>query len=274
MPAATSAWQNMNKATQPKPRVQTSSGNFSQRGTPSGPFTPAFLQAMARSPIPTIPQAHYSTYASRIRTGATLLVQPILNAAAPPIIDDGVPPPRSTAHAPSANTGRSTRRGGHKSYVETGSGDELEEEKHGPEGSDDSDFQASGGTRTMIRKMGKGTTGSSGAPGKVFHQPEPKPQVEIDKSYLGTIPPPNLIYSRPAHHVRLEPQSVCFSSSPFVIKPILLDVFFRRSSMPKPNNLLCLYQFVSSWRQTTLAYETALHGICTVCALSYCLVED
>src|SRR5258706_1285998 len=221
MPAATSAWQNMNKAIQPKPRVQTSSGNFSQRGAASGPFTPAFLQAMARSPIPTIPQAHYSMYASRIRTGATLLVQPILNAAAPPIIDDGVPPPRSTAHAhaPSANTGRSTRRGGHKSYVETGSGDELEEEKHGPEGSDDSDFQASGGTGTMIRKMGKGTTGGSSAPGKVLHQPEPKPQVEIDKSYLGTIPPPNLIYSRPAHHVRLEPQSVGFSSSPFLFKP-------------------------------------------------------
>lgn len=208
MPAAASAWQNMNKTTQTKSRVQTSAGNFSQRGAPSGPFTPAFLHAMARSPIPTTPQAHYSTYASRIRTGATLLVQPILNAAALPIIDEGVPPPRPTAHAPSANTGRSTRRGGHKNYVETGSGDELEEEKHGPEGSDDSDFQASGGTRTMIRKMGKGTTASSSAPGKVPHQPEPKPQVEIDKSYLGTMPPPNLIYSRPAHHIRLEPQLV------------------------------------------------------------------
>ena len=274
MPTSASAWQNMNKTTQTKPRVQTSAGNFSQRGAPSGPFTPAFLQAMARSPIPTMPQAHYSMYASRIRTGATLLVQPILNAAAPPIIDDGVPPPRPTAHAPSANIGRSTRRGGHKNYVETGSGDELEEEKHGPEGSDDSDFQASGGTRTMIRKMGKGTTASSSAPGKVPHPPEPKPQVEIDKSYLGTMPPPNLIYSRPAHHVRLEPQLVYSFLYPSLIKPFSLGVSFRRSSMPKPNNQLCLYQFGSSWRQTTPAYETALPGICTVCAFLNSLVGD
>jgi hypothetical protein len=211
MPAAASAWQNMKKQRSLNPECKLRleiSHSVELLAVPLHLHSckqwldPRFLPCLR----------HYSTYASRIRTGATLLVQPILNAAAPPIIDDGVPPPRPTAHAPSANTGRSTRRGGHKNYVETGSGDELEEEKHGPEGSDDSDFQASGGTRTMIRKMGKGTTASSSAPGKVFHQPEPKPQVEIDKSYLGTIPPPNLIYSRPAHHVRLEPQSVCSSS--------------------------------------------------------------
>ncbi|KAL4248171.1 SNF5 family protein [Abortiporus biennis] len=157
--------------------------------------------------IPSVPQAKLSTYASRLRTGATLLMQPILISS-------------STA----AITTRSTRRGGVVNYAEPGSGDEFPDA--GALDSDDSDFVASGGTRSAVRSAG-GMRLSSRAPvgAGVFHAgsstpsvinrappPPPPPQKkdELDQSYLGMIPPAKFIVARPvdAVHPRYYPQEV------------------------------------------------------------------
>ncbi|CAG8710575.1 3803_t:CDS:2, partial [Acaulospora colombiana] len=77
-----------------------------------------------------------------------------------------------------------------------GSGDEFEDpaEKQGPPGaidSDDSDFQASGGTRTMVRKMGRGPGSSAVMNAKLTAAAAANkdPNNDIDKSHLGKLTP-------------------------------------------------------------------------------------
>ncbi|KAG6917060.1 hypothetical protein DXG01_004032 [Tephrocybe rancida] len=127
-----------------------------------------------RPPIPTATQALHSTYSSRLRTGATLLMQPIL---AP-----------TTTTAGTART--TTRRGGVINYADPGSGDDMPDA--GALDSDDSDFVASGGTRTSLRQSR--TRGGSATP----HPPSTKAEkAELDQSYLGQVPPAKFIKSRP-----------------------------------------------------------------------------
>lgn len=166
--------------------------------TPAAAYTPPVYQAPLpvapvsvvqpnppRPPLPTTPQALQSSYAPRLRTGATLLMQPIL---------------ASTAATHSRAT---ARRGGVVNYADPGSGDEFPDA--GALDSDDSDFVASGGTRTAIRqsrsRLGAGVsvfnsaTGSSATPNRTG-----TPQVEkneLDQSYLGQIPPERFIKPRP-----------------------------------------------------------------------------
>jgi len=149
-----------------------------------------------KHPLPVVPQATHSTYASRLRTGATLLVQPILNATT------------TTARA-------STRRGGMVNYTEPGSGDEFPDA--GALDSDDSDFVASGGTRTAVRqsrasRLGTGMSifhSGSGLSTPQSQQGPPPPRVaaipvttttsekmEIEQSYLGMIPPSRFMKMR------------------------------------------------------------------------------
>ncbi|KAH0587882.1 hypothetical protein H2248_006634 [Termitomyces sp. 'cryptogamus'] len=133
-----------------------------------------------RPPLPTTPQALASTYASRLRTGATLLMQPILSSSA----------------APAAGTRSTGRRGAVINYADPGSGDELPDA--GAIESDDSDFVASGGTRTSLRQsQSRGTRGASATPGA-------SQKAELDQSYLGMVPPAKFIKSRhilPTQHV-------------------------------------------------------------------------
>jgi chromatin structure-remodeling complex subunit SFH1 len=94
----------------------------------------------------------------------------------------------------------STRRGGVVNYADPGSGDDMPDA--GAIDSDDSDFVASGGTRTAIRQSrGRFGTGMS-----VFHAgastvlPPVQPKVdkaELGQSYLGMIPPSKFIKPRP-----------------------------------------------------------------------------
>ena len=96
--------------------------------------------AAPRAPLPTAPQALITSYASRLRTGATLLMQPILASAS------------ASGGITSGRTG--TRRGGVINYAEPGSDEEPEREPDAGEreqNSDDSDFIASGGTRGALR---------------------------------------------------------------------------------------------------------------------------
>lgn len=172
---------------------------------PARSAAPSSAQAMAPPPpvglrqlLPTTPQAFHSTYASRLRTGTTLLMQPIL--------------------APSSVTAvatRTSRRGGVINYTEPNSGDEFPDS--GAIDSDDSDFVASGGTRQAVRNArlpSKAPVGSS-----VFHagtgverSAVTTPAVvvgqkaELDQSYLGQIPPSRFVSTRSIPPTKLEYQ--------------------------------------------------------------------
>ncbi|THH26826.1 hypothetical protein EUX98_g7372 [Antrodiella citrinella] len=156
---------------------------------------PSVLDAYGnlRAAIPTKTQALHSTYASRLRTGTTLLLQPIFN----------------NATTGNATTARTTRRGGAAiNYADPGSGDEFPDA--GALDSDDSDFVASGGTRTAVRSArlsrnapaGAGVfhSGTMNTP-TVVHTPQPVPpppqqKNELDQSYLGMVPPSRFIVPR------------------------------------------------------------------------------
>ncbi|KAF8967189.1 hypothetical protein BDZ97DRAFT_1656911 [Flammula alnicola] len=147
------------------------------------PAMPMMPPNPPRPPLPTTPQALQSTYASRLKTGVTLLVQPILASS-------------STSNARTA-----TRRGGVINYADPGSGDDIPDA--GAIDTDDSDFIASGGTRTSIRqsrnRMNTGinvfnaTTGVSSPRPAATPRPE---KAELDQSYLGMVPPAKFIKPR------------------------------------------------------------------------------
>ncbi|RPD60058.1 SNF5-domain-containing protein [Lentinus tigrinus ALCF2SS1-7] len=148
-----------------------------------------------RQPLPTTPQARISTYASRLRTGTTLLMQPILA-------------PSSVA----AVATRTSRRGGVVNYAEPGSGDEFPDA--GAIDSDDSDFVASGGTRQAVRNARLSSRAPAGS--SVFHAgtgsgyatPAPAVQAqpqktELDQSYLGQVPPSRFITAKVVPETKL-----------------------------------------------------------------------
>ncbi|KDQ16751.1 hypothetical protein BOTBODRAFT_30664 [Botryobasidium botryosum FD-172 SS1] len=148
---------------------------------------------LARPVIPTTPQALSTTYASRLRTGATLLVQPIISAA----------------HNPGA--GGTKKR---VNYAE-GSGDEDE--------SDDSDYVGGRAPRRGTPRGQNQKVGSS----------TPVPQVgkqgaELDKSYLGMVPPSRFIHTKAAMKTKYEyiPQDKIDQAArrPEVLIPIKIDI--------------------------------------------------
>ena len=173
------------------------------------PLPPPLLSTVPqnppRPPIPTTPQALHSTYASRLRTGTTLLMQPIIQAA-------------------SATTMRSsTRRGGVINYADPGSGDDMPDA--GAIDSDDSDFVASGGTRTAIRqsrsKFTPGMVVFHAGSSSTVHPPQKPEKAELDQSYLGTMPPSKFIKARPIGPTVHEYPWVHFS----FIFPVIIESF-------------------------------------------------
>jgi len=86
--------------------------------------------------------------------------------------------------------GRS-RRSTAINYAEPPSGDEGLDA--GAIDSDDSDFVASGGVRTSIRRAGRPSGGTPYGRGT----PQPGPSGELDQSYLGLIPPSRFITAKP-----------------------------------------------------------------------------
>ena len=137
-----------------------------------------------RPVLQTSPQALHTTYPSRLRTGSTLLMQPNLNAtsAALGAGDGGL---RGGGGA----AGRS-RRSTAINYAEPPSADEGLDA--GAIDSDDSDFVASGGVRTSIRRAGRPPGGTP------YGRGTPQPASgELDQSYLGMIPPSRFITAKP-----------------------------------------------------------------------------
>ena len=119
--------------------------------------------------------------------------------------------PVFTSASAAAATTRTTRRGGVVNYADPGSGDEFPDA--GALDSDDSDFIASGGTRTAVRgsmrmssraPAGSGIFTPGGAPmylqsvGQGQGQQSALPREDLDQSYLGRVPPAKFISPRPA----------------------------------------------------------------------------
>ncbi|KAJ7256828.1 hypothetical protein B0H12DRAFT_1183095 [Mycena haematopus] len=154
---------------------------------PSIPVTnypPAGPQYPPPNPIPVATQGYLCTYPSRLRTGATLLMQPIISA-------------------PQATTSRASRRGV-INYADPGSGDDLPDA--GALDSDDSDFVNENrlGIRqkTTRTRMATGMSVFNSNTGVTTVQPAPPPpplrpeKAELDQSYLGMVPPARFITAK------------------------------------------------------------------------------
>ena len=153
---------------------------------PAAPPVPAPIPNPPRPPLPTALQALHTTYYSRLRTGTTLLMQPILAT--------------TTGGASGGRIG--TRRGGIINYAEPGSGDELDA---GAIDSDDSDFIASGGTRSAIRASRANRAWNSALSYSTQFTPSASSsKLEVDQSYLGQIPPAKYITSKRADPTKHE----------------------------------------------------------------------
>lgn len=185
--------------------------------------------------IPSVPQALWSSYASRLRTGTTLLVQPISVAGQAPIPGTTAPSGGTYTPVTAAAASRATRgRTSTVNYTEAGSGDEFEEPPEkvlapGAVDSDDSDFQASGGTRTMVRRMGRGPGSLAVLNAKLANASVgSKDHGELEKSHLGSVPP--LQYLRPGfmHGVKVEHHPIekleAQASLPTVLIPIRIEI--------------------------------------------------
>ncbi|KAF7364830.1 SNF5-domain-containing protein [Mycena venus] len=152
---------------------------------PVAPYPPAVSQYPPPNPIPTSSQGYLSTYPSRLRTGATLLMQPIIAG-------------------PQATTVRASRRGGAINYADPGSGDDLPDA--GALDSDDSDFvhenRLGNRQRTTRTRMAPGMSVFNSNTGVTTVQPAPPPpplrpeKAELDQSYLGTVPPARFITAK------------------------------------------------------------------------------
>ncbi|KAJ8080208.1 Chromatin structure remodeling complex protein sfh1 [Marasmius tenuissimus] len=149
------------------------------------------VPAPPKPTVQPVPQALQSTYASRLRTGATLLMQPILSSAPVASSSSAYPNPITSGTRSSRRTGTVVN------YADPGSGDEFPDA--GAIDSDDSDFTASGGTRTMLRqgKGGRQTSVTSFGAQPTGGATQAGLSAEVlDQSYLGMVPPDKFIKPR------------------------------------------------------------------------------
>ncbi|KAF7298788.1 SWI/SNF chromatin remodeling complex [Mycena indigotica] len=186
----------------PQPQVQVQV----QPPPPPPPPQPSYPPP---NPIPTRTQAYYSSYSSRMRTGTSLLMQPIITPGAP-----------QAGSSTSLLTSRTSRRGGVAiNYADPGSGDDIPDAGAGVD-SEDSDFVNDNGEATIAprpagrlktagrtRGVASGMSVFNPSTGVTTIQPSasPLPQLllrpekeELDQSYLGVVPPSRFISSRNA----------------------------------------------------------------------------
>jgi chromatin structure-remodeling complex subunit SFH1 len=139
--------------------------NYASQAPYYGAVPPIIPTAVPQAVAPTVPpipittQALTTSYASRMKTGVTLLMQPII----------------ATAAATTTVGGRKPR----VNYAEGLSGDDFE---------DDSDDSEAGVARARRAAASKAAAQALLA----------KPSNELDQSYLGKIPPSKYITSKPA----------------------------------------------------------------------------
>ncbi|KAH6912679.1 hypothetical protein BKA70DRAFT_1370206 [Coprinopsis sp. MPI-PUGE-AT-0042] len=148
------------------------------------PAQPLGPQNPPKAVLPTTPQALHTTYPSRMKTGVSLLMQPVFT---------------STTAALLSGTGRPSRRGGAViNYADPGSGDDA-----GALDSEDSDFQG-----RASRQRGAGTSSAMGVfnsttgAGRSYGSPAPPAaptapeRAGLDQSYLGMLPPARFITAK------------------------------------------------------------------------------
>ncbi|KAF7299753.1 SWI/SNF chromatin remodeling complex [Mycena chlorophos] len=178
---------------------------FLPQGIPAAPPAPSYPPP---NPIPTQVQAYYSNYASRMRTGTSLLMQPLLNQAQASGSGGG--------GGGTGGTTRASRRGAAINYADPGSGDDLPD-AGGAVDSEDSDFVndegmllAASTSRPAKAPRPKVAATAAAAGMSVFNPTTgattlPLPQLaqllkpekeELDQSYLGMVPPPRFVTSR------------------------------------------------------------------------------
>ncbi|CAE6476143.1 unnamed protein product [Rhizoctonia solani] len=127
--------------------------------------------------LPTHAQAIYTSYHSRARTGSTLLMQPLGLAPVPPNHNPTQPPPTLT-HAASFGPSRRTR-GGVVNYAEM---EDDEDENVDVEG------ESSGPALVVPTGISTGSRTSG----------------ELDRNYLGAIPPAKFIHPQKATRIQQE----------------------------------------------------------------------
>ena len=200
-------WQAVTPVKQPSQRQKRTRGStpsatpapapaqaFNQQQTPVAARPPQPTNTsgphVTRAPLPTTPQALTTTYPSRLRTGATLLMQPILASTT------------NTGALGMSRTG--TRRGGVVNYAEVGSDDDMAEPDAGEKekDSDDSDFA----TRASVPIRPSRTRNANGFTQYTFGSPAPQAvqSKELDQSYLGQEPPSRFIKPKTAQATRHE----------------------------------------------------------------------
>ncbi|KAE9384741.1 SNF5-domain-containing protein [Gymnopus androsaceus JB14] len=183
----------------------------------------AYKQSLIPQPpapiIPTHAQAGYSTYASRLRTGATLLVQPTVfpfntgvntqtgysnynysyagtgsgSLHHPSYLPQAIPPSSSSTFrvtpAPTLRPSRSSRRArGTVNYAELGSDEELDTGAGAD--SDGTPMRDDATDADFVVSSTRGGGGRSrGTPMRA--QPQPSTDTDLTQSYLGLGPPPS-----------------------------------------------------------------------------------
>ncbi|KAF8316161.1 hypothetical protein DL93DRAFT_797049 [Clavulina sp. PMI_390] len=148
------------------------------------PQSYAYASLPGGNPVHVETQALSSSYASRMRTGSTLLMQPISTTAAS----------HNTGAAISlAALGPTRRRGGVVNYAEGGSDDEFEAAE-----SENDDESGKGGSKRGTPRLG-GPSFRVGSPSTA--PPAPVKQ-ELDKSYLGLIPPSKFFSTKAFNKMR------------------------------------------------------------------------
>ena len=192
---------------QPVYQPQAVTGGYPQVPVAAPAPAPVYAPAISnppKAPLPTRRQALESTYSSRMKTGTSLLVQPIFN--------------NPTASLLGGLGTRSSRRGAVINYADPGSGDDLPDA-----GELDSEDSESGGagTKAVNRPQQSGAMNvfnSATGGGKNYGSPAPQAPVsqELNQSYLGLVPPARFIKPRPMYptpHVYPAPDTVLYQAS-------------------------------------------------------------
>ncbi|KAG9038798.1 Chromatin structure remodeling complex protein sfh1 [Tulasnella sp. JGI-2019a] len=184
-----------------QPPYYNSGGYYNQAATSTGiPTTSSSIPAVAAVPavpaptLPTFHQARTTTYASRMRTGATLLMQPVVSTSA---FTNPTLNPNAVGSSTRGASGRATRAV--VNYADPGSGDDLDAKVDEDEDdSGDEDFTGSRIARRDKPMMNAARAAANAAGASGSGEAENQQQ-----SYLGRQPPNKLISSRvaqPAKH--------------------------------------------------------------------------
>ncbi|KZV92276.1 SNF5-domain-containing protein [Exidia glandulosa HHB12029] len=159
-----------------------------------------------RPPIPTQLQALHTSYASRMRTGASLLVQPVIG-----------PQTGATAFPGVTGGGRSRRV---VNYAEAGSGDDFD----GGEGSSSDESDQEQPVRRRPGRPRKDEQQAAATPAA----PPPPAKAELDQSYLGQVPPAKFItstFAKPTKHEYYPQEDVDREArKPAVLVPIRVEL--------------------------------------------------